>query len=403
MLSYLRIMTTYPKIILKPGKEFPVLRFHPWIFSGAIQSTVGNPAEGDVVECFSASGDYLATGHCMPGSLAVKLFSFNRLEINDQFWFSKINEAWQVRKALRLTDNTSTNAYRLIHNEGDNMPGLIVDVYGNMAVLQAHSIGMHDIRQLLADAIITVSEGKITSVYNKSSDAIRKMTGHSVDDGFLAGDNAECNVLENGLLFHINAITGQKTGFFLDQRDNRQLLAHYSKGKSVLNMFGYTGGFSVYAAKAGALLVHTVDSSAPAIAIAKENMKLNGFDSPQYDCIVADARKYIDSMADGQYDLIILDPPAYAKNLASRTQALKGYRSINAEAIAKIKSGGMLFTFSCSQVVGRAMFTSAVTAAAVDAGRQVRIVHHLSQPADHPVNIFHQEGEYLKGLVLLVE
>jgi 23S rRNA (cytosine1962-C5)-methyltransferase len=396
-------MPNYPQIILKPGKEGPVLRFHPWIFSGAIERTVGKPTEGDVVECFSSAGAYLATGHCMPGSLAVKLFTFKRQEINKDFWFSKIKEVWQVRKSIGLSDNINTNAYRLVHNEGDSMPGLIVDVYGALAVLQAHSTGMHDIRQLLAEAIISVSEGKITTVYDKSADAIRKMTGRLVEDGFLAGTIGECEILENSHRFHVNAVTGQKTGFFLDQRENRELLASYSKGKNVLNMFGYTGGFSVYAANAGARVVHTVDSSAPAIAIAENNMKLNGFDSTEYACIVADARKYIETMEYGQYDVIVLDPPAYAKNVASRNQALKGYRTINAMALAKIRSGGILFTFSCSQVVDRQMFTSAVTAAAVDAGRQVRIIQHLSQPPDHPVNIFHQEGEYLKGLVLLVD
>jgi len=396
-------MKTYPQIILKPGKEGPVLRFHPWIFSGAIEKTIGKPAEGDIVECFSASGPYLATGHCMPGSLAVKLFTFKRQEINKDFWYTKIMEAWQVRKSIGLTDNPLTNAYRLVHNEGDSMPGLIVDVYDTMAVLQAHSTGMHDIRQTLAEAIIAVSEGKITTVYDKSAESIRKMTGRKVNDGFLVGNSGECEVLENGLRFHIDAVNGQKTGFFLDQRENRELMAKYARGRNVLNMFGYTGGFSVYAANIGAKVVHTVDSSASAIKIAQKNMKLNGYDSSEYECITADARKYIETMEPGRYDLIVLDPPAYAKNVASRNQALKGYRTINAMALSKIKSGGILFTFSCSQVVDRQMFTSAVTAAAIDAGRQVRIIQHLSQPPDHPVNIFHQEGEYLKGLVLLVD
>lgn len=397
------VMTKYPQIILKAGKEFPVLRFHPWIFSGAIEKTIGKPAEGDIVECYSSTGSYLATGHCMPGSLAVKLFTFTRQEIGKQFWHKKIEEAWRVRESLGLTNDPDTNAYRLVHNEGDNLPGLIIDIYGSMAVLQAHTTGMHDIRQILADAVIAVSGGKINSVYDKSAEAIRKMTGRLVEDGFLAGDSGECDVLENGNQFHVNAVNGQKTGFFLDQRENRELVARYAMGRNVLNMFGYTGGFSVYAAKAGAKAVHTVDSSAPAVAVADQNMKLNGFDSAGFNCIVADARKYLENMEPALYDLVILDPPAYAKNVASRNQAMKGYRSLNAMALGKIKRGGILFTFSCSQVVDRQMFTSAVTAAAVDAGRQVRIIHHLSQPADHPVNIFHQEGEYLKGLVLLVE
>jgi 23S rRNA (cytosine1962-C5)-methyltransferase len=308
-----------------------------------------------------------------------------------------------VRKSIGLTDNPHTNAYRLVHNEGDNMPGLIVDVYGEMAVIQAHNTGMHDIRKTLADAIVAVSEGKITCVYDKSAESMRKMTGRKVDDGFLIGNADKSEVMENDHRFRIDAAGGQKTGFFLDQRDNRDLLAKYANQRYVLNMFGYTGGFSVYAAKAGAKLIHTVDSSAPAIAIASENMKLNGFESPGFECITADARKYMETMEFGKYDLIVLDPPAYAKNVASRSQALKGYRKINAIALEKIRSKGILFTFSCSQVVDRQMFTSAVTAAAIDAGRQVRIIQHLSQPADHPVNIYHQEGEYLKGLVLMVE
>ena len=396
-------MTKYPQIILKPGKEGPVVRFHPWIFSGAIEKTVGNPSEGDIVECFSASGKYLATGHCMPGSLAVKLFTFERQEINQLFCQKKMEMAWRVRQSVGLTRNPLTNAFRLVHNEGDNLPGLIIDVYGEMAVLQAHTTGMHDIRQQLAEAVLKASGGRITTVYDKSAEAIRKMTGRKVEDGFLEGSTGACEVLENGHRFLVDAVGGQKTGFFLDQRENRECLARYSKGKNVLNMFGYTGGFSVYAAKAGAALVHTVDSSAPAITMASGNMQLNGFGGPEYECVVADARKYIENMNQDQYDLVILDPPAYAKNVASRNQALKGYRTLNALALAKIKSGGILFTFSCSQVVDRQMFTSAVTAAAIDAGRQVRIIQHLSQPADHPINIFHQEGEYLKGLVLMVD
>jgi len=396
-------MTTYPQIILKPGKEGPVVRFHPWIFSGAIEKTIGNPSEGDIVECFSASGKYLATGHCMPGSLAVKLFTFERQEIGPLFWQKKLEMAWRVRQAVGLTQNPLTSAFRLVHNEGDSMPGLIVDVYGEMAVLQAHTTGMHDIRQQLAEAVLKAGGGRITTVYDKSSEAIRKMTGRSVEDGFLAGSIGACEVLENGHHFFVDAVSGQKTGFFLDQRENRECLARFAAGKNVLNMFGYTGGFSVYAAKAGAGLVHTVDSSSPAIAMAARNMQLNGYSGPEYACMVSDARKYIETMDQDKYDLVILDPPAYAKNVASRNQALKGYRTLNALALAKIKSGGILFTFSCSQVVDRQMFTSAVTAAAIDAGRQVRIIQHLSQPADHPINIFHQEGEYLKGLVLMVE
>ena len=391
------------KVFLKAGKEGPVKRFHPWIFSGAIAGVSANPNEGDVVECYANDGSFLAVGHFMNGSLAVKLFSFKKETIDEDFWYRKVESAFMVRQTLWLTSLEHTNAYRLIHNEGDQMPGLIVDVYGCLAVLQAHSLGMYDIREWLANAIVKLSNGAITHVYDKSAEAIKKMTGKQVVDGFLIGNAAIMEVLENGNKFIVNAVVGQKTGFFLDQRESRALLARYSKDKKVLNMFGYTGGFSVYAAKAGATLVHTIDSSASAIATASENMLLNGFINENYACTVSDARRYLDEMPDSFYDLIILDPPAYAKNIASRNQALKGYRSLNSHAFSKIKSGGILFTFSCSQVVDRQMFTSAVTAAAIDAGRKVRILHHLSQPADHPINIFHQEGEYLKGLVLLVE
>lgn len=396
-------MKEQAKVFLKAGKDGPVKRFHPWIFSGAIAHVSGNPQEGDVVECFSNDGSFLASGHFMNGSLAVKLFSFEKEPIDQKFWYRKVENAFRLRQTLNLTNDSHTNAYRLVHNEGDQLPGLIVDVYGSLAVLQAHSIGMHNIREWLANAIIQVSNGAICHVYDKSADAIRKMTGKQVQDGFLHGEMSISEVLENDNKFLVNAIAGQKTGFFIDQRENRALLTRYSAGKKVLNMFGYTGGFSVYAAKAGALIVHTVDSSAPAITTATENMLLNGFSGDAYSCKVADARRFMEEMQADDYDVVVLDPPAYAKNVASRNQALKGYRSINSLAFSKIKSGGILFTFSCSQVVDRQMFTSAVTAAAIDAGRKVRILNHLSQPSDHPINIFHQEGEYLKGLVLLVE
>lgn len=396
-------MKELAKVFLKAGKEGPVKRFHPWIFSGAIARVSGNPNEGDVVECFGGDGSFLALGHLMNGSLAVKLFSFTKETIDENFWHRKVENAFLMRQSLKLTNQTHTNAYRLIHNEGDQMPGLIVDVYDSLAVLQAHSLGMYNIREVLAKAIVSASGGTIKQVYNKSADAIRKMTGRVVEDGFLVGDTSVCEIRENDNKFIVNAALGQKTGFFLDQRDNRALLSHYSAGRKVLNMFGYTAGFSVYAAHSGAVEAHTIDSSAPAIAMAIENMNLNGFSGIAYACTVADARRYLDEVEVGKYDLIVLDPPAYAKNIASRNQALKGYRSINAQAFAKIKSGGILFTFSCSQVVDRQMFTSAVTAAAIDAGRKVKILHHLSQPPDHPINIFHQEGEYLKGLVLMVE
>ncbi len=396
-------MASYSKVILKQGKEEPVLRFHPWIFSGAIKEIRGDFAEGDIVEVFSQKEQYLATGYLLSGSIAVKLFSFRQQAVDDKFWESKIRQAFNLRQDLGLTASGTTNTYRLIHNEGDSIPGLIVDIYNNLAVIQAHSVGMYQLRGVISGAIQNIYGKKITTVYDKSTESLRKMTGFKSVDSFLLGSDSEFEVKENGNRFLVNPVSGQKTGFFLDQRENRQLISRYAKGRDVLNMFGYTGGFSVYAAAAGAKLVHTIDSSAPAIEAADRNLALNGFDPSVHESTVADARRFLDSMDAGRYDLIVLDPPAFAKNLDSRRQALKGYRAINAAAIKKIRPGGILFTFSCSQVVDRQTFTSAVTAAAIDAGRQVRILHHLSQPPDHPVNIFHQEGEYLKGLVLRVE
>ncbi len=396
-------MTSYTQVILKKGKEEPVLRFHPWIFSGAIKEIRGKFEEGDIAEVFSQEGNYLATGYLLSGSITIKLFSFTQQEIDKKFWKSKLETAYRLRQDLGLVGSKSTNTYRLVHNEGDSMPGLIVDIYDSLAVIQAHSVGMYLLREILADSIRSIYGKKITAIYDKSAESLRKMTGFKTEDGFLLGGGSNFEVKENGNQFMIDPAAGQKTGFFLDQRENRQLIARYANSRNVLNMFGYTGGFSVYAAHAGASLVHTVDSSAPAIETARRNMVLNRFDPEQNACFVADARQYLETMDADRYDLMVLDPPAFAKNMDSRRQALKGYRAINAAALKKIKARGILFTFSCSQVVDRQMFTSAVTAAAIDAGRKVQILHHLSQPPDHPINIFHQEGEYLKGLVLRVE
>ena len=396
-------MAGYPKVILKKGKDEAVKRFHPWIFSGAIDEIREPYQEGDIVEVFSAGGEYLATGYLLSGSIAIKLITFSRQEIGKAFWRSKIEHSFRLRSDLGLTRSDLTNAYRLVHNEGDGMPGLIIDVYGDMAVLQAHSVGMYQLRELFSEVLLEVFGDNLEAVYDKSSESLRKMTGFRVEDGFLAGNGNEVEVSENGHTFIIDPVTGQKTGFFLDQRENRQLITRYAQGKRVLNMFGYTGGFSVYAAKAGAELVHTVDSSAPAIAIAERNMALNAVTPGLHTGIVADARNFLVSMDEGVYDLIILDPPAFARSVDSRKQAINGYRAINALAMKKIKPGGILFTFSCSQVVDRQMFTSAITSAAIDSRRKVQILHQLSQPPDHPINIFHQEGEYLKGLVLRVE
>jgi 23S rRNA (cytosine1962-C5)-methyltransferase len=395
-------MKGYAAVILKKGKDEAVRRFHPWVFSGAIETIRGNYQEGDIVEVFSFKNVYLATGYLLSGSIAIKLITFAQQEINKSFWKRKLETAYSLRKALGLAGSTATTAYRLVHNEGDGMPGLTIDIYGSTAVMQSHSVGMYQLRETICEMLLEVYGKKLKAVYDKSSESLRKMTGFKVEDGFIHGEGGEIEVKEYGYSFIVDPITGQKTGFFLDQRENRKLLAQYAKGKKVLNMFGYTGGFSVYAAKSGAELVHTVDSSAPAITTAIRNMDLNKVETGIHEGIVADARGFMPAMEEGFYDLIILDPPAYAKNLDSRKQALNGYRAINLQALKSIASGGILFTFSCSQVVDRQMFTSAVTAAAIDSGRKVQVMHQLSQPADHPINIFHQEGEYLKGLVLRV-
>lgn len=396
------IMNGYSKVILKKGKDEAVRRFHPWIFSGAIEEISGQYQEGDIVDVFSAGMEYLATGYLLSGSIAVKLFIFRQQLIDKKFWQTAFESAFKLRESLGLTDSKLTNCYRLIHNEGDGFPGLIVDIYGELAVIQAHSVGMYQLRAQFSEILQEMYGKKLKAVYDKSAESLRKMTGFKVEDQFLFGSPKETIVKENGHKFLVDPVKGQKTGFFLDQRENRQLLSSFAKGRKVLNMFGYTGGFSIYAAKAGAKEVKTVDSSAAAIEIAIRNMELNGISDDTHSGIVADARNFLTSMDDHYFDLIILDPPAYAKNLDSRKQALNGYKAINNQAIRKIAPGGILFTFSCSQVVDRQMFTSVVTAAAIEAGRKVQVLHQLSQPADHPLNIYHQEGTYLKGLVLRI-
>ncbi|NVO21108.1 MAG: class I SAM-dependent rRNA methyltransferase [Bacteroidetes bacterium] len=395
-------MNGYSKVILKKGKDEAVRRFHPWIFSGAIEEISGQYQEGDIVDVFSAGMEYLATGYLLSGSIAVKLFIFRQQLIDKKFWQTAFESAFKLRESLGLTDSKLTNCYRLIHNEGDGFPGLIVDIYGELAVIQAHSVGMYQLRAQFSEILQEMYGKKLKAVYDKSAESLRKMTGFKVEDQFLFGSPKETIVKENGHKFLVDPVKGQKTGFFLDQRENRQLLSSFAKGRKVLNMFGYTGGFSIYAAKAGAKEVKTVDSSAAAIEIAIRNMELNGISDDTHSGIVADARNFLTSMDDHYFDLIILDPPAYAKNLDSRKQALNGYKAINNQAIRKIAPGGILFTFSCSQVVDRQMFTSVVTAAAIEAGRKVQVLHQLSQPADHPLNIYHQEGTYLKGLVLRI-
>jgi 23S rRNA (cytosine1962-C5)-methyltransferase len=390
------------KITLKSGKEQSLLRFHPWVFSGAIKSMEGKPQEGDIVEVYSNKNEFLAKGHYQIGSISVRIVTFFQEETDYNFWKSKIFRAYQMRESLGLINNINTTVYRLIHGEGDNMPGLIVDIYSDTAVMQSHSVGMFKIREQLAKAIIEIFNGKITAVYDKSEGTLPFKAKLDPKNGYLLGSAGNINpVVEYGNKFIVDWIEGQKTGFFVDQRENRKLVEFYSKNKSVLNVFGYTGGFSVYAIRGGADLVHSVDSSERATELTNQNVRLN-FPEANHEAFAVDAFEYLNTI-DGKYDLIILDPPAFAKHQDALRNALQGYKKLNAKAIARIKPGGILFTFSCSQVVSKNNFREAVFSAAAIAKRQVRILHQLSQPPDHPVNIYHPEGEYLKGLVVYVE
>lgn len=387
---------------LKPKKEESLLRFHPWVFSGAIQSMSEKPAEGELVEVVDAGGKFLAFGHYQVGSIAVRVVSFSPAHVADEFWNEKILKAYRMRSSLGLTSGETNNTYRLIHGEGDNLPGLIVDVYDDTAVMQAHSVGMHLIRQTLAQAISN-NVTRVKNVYYKSETTLPYYAPIEKEDGYLLGGQSDAfKAVENGLRFDVDWLKGQKTGFFVDQRDNRSLLEHYANGKTVLNMFCYTGGFSVYALRGGASLVHSVDSSAKAIDLTNKNVLLNYPGTINHEAFVDDAFRFFEAKR-ADYDLIILDPPAFAKHRDAVRNALKGYKRINAKALQQIKPGGILFTFSCSQVVTKEQFRLAVFSAAAEAKREVRILHQLTQPADHPINIYHPEGEYLKGLVLYVE
>lgn len=392
----------YKKVFLKPGKEESLKRFHPWIFSGAISKYEQEPEEGEVVEVYTSSKEYIATGHFQIGSIAVRVLSFVPCEINRDFWKEKLAIAYDVRKCIGVACNPNNNTYRLVHGEGDNLPGLVIDIYGKTAVMQAHSPGMHYSRNDLASALAEVMDGVIENIYYKSETTLPYKAGLGQENGFIFGGSNENVAIENGLKFHVDWLKGQKTGFFVDQRENRALLERYSKGRSVLNMFCYTGGFSFYAMRGGAKLVHSVDSSAKAVELTEKNVELNFPGNERHKAYAEDAFKYLDNMGDN-YDLIILDPPAFAKHKDALRNALQGYRRLNAKAFSKIKPGGILFTFSCSQVVTKENFRNAVFTAAAMSGRNVRILHQLTQPADHPVNIYHPEGEYLKGLVLYVE
>lgn len=390
----------YPVIKLREGKDEAVKRFHPWIFSGAITEAAPNLQAGDTVTVINSHDEILGTGFCEAGNIAVKLLSFENTKIGAMFWQQRLNAALKTRKALGFIDNPHTNCFRLVHSEGDNLPGLIIDIYGKTAVIQAQTEGMALSVNAIAKAIEAISDLKIEAVYNKSSEAMQRMGKDAVDDGYILGGKCEDFVLENDSKFLIDWEEGQKTGFFLDQRLNRDLVKRLAKGRTVLNTFCYTGGFSVTALQGGAKKVVSVDCSKKAITSCESNIRLNGFSNEDNPSLVEDAKTYLQDMPENQFDMIILDPPAFAKNHKSLHRGLQGYKFINKEAIMKIKPGGLLFTFSCSQAVDKAQFQSIVMAAAIETGRKAAILHQLAQPEDHPINIYHPEGAYLKGLVL---
>lgn len=395
-------MDKYRKVYLRKGKEQSLDRFHPWVFSGAIAHVDDGVDEGEVVNVFSSDGRFIAVGHYQIGSISVRVLSFDDCDIDSKFWSASLKGALEMRIALGLADSSAGDTYRLVHGEGDFLPGLVIDVYGKTAVMQAHSVGMHMMRNDIARELMAVMGGRIDNIYYKSETTLPFKAELGQEDGFICGGSADNVAVENGLKFYVDWLKGQKTGFFIDQRDNRSLLEHYSAGRNVLNMFCYTGGFSVYAMRGGAASVHSVDSSAKAIELTEKNVELNFSSHERHAAYCEDAFKYLDKVAD-KYNLIILDPPAFAKHRGALHNALKGYTRLNSKALEKIQPGGILFTFSCSQVVTKDNFRNAVFTAATVARRKVRILHQLHQPADHPINIYHPEGEYLKGLVLYVE
>ncbi|MDO4738746.1 MAG: class I SAM-dependent rRNA methyltransferase [Bacteroidales bacterium] len=388
-------------IFLKRGKEESLRRFHPWIFSGAILRMNEEPEEGEVVQVYTSENEYIATGHFQIGSIMVRVLSFDNEEIDQNFYERKLSIALDARRSIGVI-GSNNNTFRLVHGEGDNLPGLVIDIYGSTAVMQAHSVGMHTDRKIIAKALKNVMGDDLQNIYYKSETTLPYKAELGQENGFLLGHDTEDIAIENGLKFHVDWLKGQKTGFFVDQRDNRSLLEHYSRNRNVLNMFCYTGGFSFYAMRGGANLVHSVDSSQKAIDLTKANVELNFPNDNRHEAFAEDAFKFLDKM-NSPYDLIILDPPAFAKHKDALRNALKGYTRLNKKAFEKILPGGILFTFSCSQAVNKEQFRTAVFTAAASAGRKVRILHQLHQPADHPINIYHPEGEYLKGIVLYVE
>lgn len=384
---------SYPTLKLKPGKEGFVMRKHPWIFSGAFKHDNQHIDDGAIVRVTDSRDRFLALGHYATGSIRVRVLSYEDKPLDQTFWNDKLSRALQVRKTLGLVDDENTNAFRLTHGEGDGLPGLIIDIYNDCAVIQAHSAGMEQSADAIAAALGALTDLTLNTIYYSPA--------HGNESRFIKGDATSAMVTENGHQFFVDWETGQKTGFFLDQRINRSLLAEYSKGKEVLNCFSYSGGFSIYALKAGATQVHSVDSSAKAIGWANKNVELNEIAPDKHEGFAEDVMHYLKDCQ--QYDVVVLDPPAYAKHLSARHQAVQGYKRLNIAGLKKVKPGGLLFSFSCSQVVDRELFYNTIVAAAIESGRTIRVLHHLSQPADHPVNIFHPEGSYLKGLVLHVE
>ena len=385
-------------LYLKKGKEESLKRYHPWIFSGAVHHTEGKLQEGDIVTVLTIDGEFVAVGHWQIGSIAVRVLSFLDEPIDRHFWEERFRVALSVRVRVGVADCQNNNTFRLVHGEGDNLPGLVIDMYGPVAVMQAHSVGMHVCRQDIAVALLSVMGDHLKAIYYKSETTLPFKASLGQENGFLFGESKEDVALENGLKFHIDWQKGQKTGFFVDQRDNRSLVEQYSKDRSVLNMFCYTGGFSVYSMRGGAKVVHSVDSSAKAVELVNANMEMNFPGDTRHAAFIEDAFKYLEQM-ERTYDLIILDPPAFAKHKDALKNALRGYTKLNAKAFEKILPGGILFTFSCSQAVNKDQFRTAVFTAAAISHRRVRILHQLHKPADHPINIYHPEGEYLKGLV----
>jgi 23S rRNA (cytosine1962-C5)-methyltransferase len=395
-------MSGHSRIVLKSGKDQSLRRFHPWVFSGAIKKIHGPAREGDLVDLYDNKDEFLASGHYQKGSIAVRVISFEPVETDQSFWDGKVASAWELRSKLDLTASEQTSVFRWINAEGDGMPGLIVDYYGGTAVVQMHSIGMHHKLDAIVGAMKKAAGDRLHTIYNKSDSTLPDKPGITSRSGFLMGKQAQGEVLENGYRFRVNWVEGQKTGFFIDQRENRKLVGTYSAGRKVLNMFGYTGGFSIYGMGGGARLVHSVDSSGKAIDLTRENAELNFPGDKRHGAFAKDAFTYFNDVPEA-YDLIILDPPAFAKHQNVLNNALQGYKRLNQRAFEAIAPGGILFTFSCSQAVSKENFRKSVFVAAANSGRRVRILHQLSQPPDHPVSIYHPEGEYLKGLVLEVE